>query len=134
MRIYFAHSKKLDYEKEYYEPIENSKLLKQHELIFPHKVARDSYYSRDFYRGLDLVIAEVSYPGTGLGIEIGWIYDDKTPLYCLHKKGMVSSLSLRSATENIIEYDSIQEMVDIIEDIIKNEKLSNNIDVPKDIY
>jgi hypothetical protein len=120
MKIYFAHSRKFDYENEYYKPIENSILLKQHELIFPHKPVRDSYYSRDFYKNLDLVIAEVSYPGTGLGIEIGWAYDDNTPIYCFHRKGMSSSSSLRSATNNIIEYDSTEEMVHKIEEIIKN--------------
>jgi hypothetical protein len=118
MKIYFAHSKRFDYESEYYKPIEESLLLKQHELIFPHKPARDSYYSRDFYRDLDLVIAEVSYPGTGLGIEIGWVYDDNTPIYCFHRKGADFSSSLRSATDNIIEYDSIEEMVSKIESIV----------------
>ena len=64
-----------------------------------------------------LFIAECSYPATGLGIELGWAFDDNTPIYCLHKKGTEVSGSIYAITQNILEYKDIDEMLEIIEKI-----------------
>ena len=54
MRIYFGHSRKIDFLSQYYEPISNSNILATETLIFPHKNNEDNYNSREFYSTLDL--------------------------------------------------------------------------------
>ncbi len=85
MGIYVVHSKSIDYINEIYKPIRNSEYLKQFDIVFPHEKDSNSYNDRSFYKDFDLVIAEVSEPGTGIGIELGWFYDDNVPIYCISK-------------------------------------------------
>lgn len=128
MKIYIAHSKSFDYQNELYVPIRNDKTLSVHEVLLPHEFSNTSSNRRDFYKDIDLFIAECSYPATGLGIELGWAFDDNTPIYCLHKKGTEVSRSIYAITQNILEYKDIDEMLEIIEKItIKcNQKRNSN--------
>lgn len=113
MKIYVAHSKDIDYKSKLYQPLRNCKVLKNEQLIFPHEISKDSYNTRDFYKSLDLFIAEVSIPATGLGIELGWAYDDNLPIYCLYKKGKKPSSSIYSITDQVLEYQNEKELVEI---------------------
>ena len=121
MKIYIAHSKDFDYKNELYLPIRNDKELKKLEIILPHEISNISSNTRDFYRSIDLFIAECSYPAVGMGIELGWVYDDNIPIYCIHKKGIRTSNSIKAVTSDIYEYKSVDEMLEIIKDIIKKE-------------
>ncbi len=118
MKIYIAHSKGFDYQNELYAPVRNDEALKQYEVILPHEFSNTSSNTRDFYRNLDLLIAECSYPATGLGIELGWAFDDNTPIYCIHKRGTKVSGSIYAVTENVFEYNDIDDMLSIIEKIV----------------
>ena len=118
MKIYIAHSRDFDYINELYLPLKNSDFFKEHDVILPHD--GDNYkHDRDFYKNIDLVIAEVSFPSTGLGIELGFLYDDNKPIYCIHKDNMRISSSINAITKNIYEYKNNEKMLIIINDIIK---------------
>lgn len=71
---------------------------------------------------MDLFIAEVSMPATGLGIELGWAYDNNIPIYCISKKGKKISGSLKSITDKFYQYETIEELKKIIELIIEENK------------
>ncbi len=120
MKIYFAHSKDFDFKEEYYKPIRNNYKLREHEIFLPHEEEEHSSNSRSFYKSLDIIIAECSLPATGLGIELGFAYDDKKPIYCLYKKGAKISGSLNSVTNHFYEYDGTDEMIKIINKIIED--------------
>lgn len=122
MRIYFAHSRDFNFSDEYYKPIEESEELKKETLLFPHKDGANEKNSRDFYSSLDLLIAEVSFKATGLGIELGYAKDDEIPIYCFYKKGTNPSSSIQSVTDEIIEYETKKELVDKIVEIVNNLK------------
>ena len=77
---------------------------------YSHEDDPDFYYYEDF----DLVIAEVSNASTGMGIELGFFYDSKVPIYCIHKGDY--SKAIEVLTKNIIKYDNI---VKVIREIIK---------------
>jgi hypothetical protein len=124
MKIYIAHAKAYDYINELYKPIRESELSKEHEIILPHELDDKSSTSREFYRSLDLFIGEVSYSATGLGIELGWAYDDEIPLYCIHKEETRIKGSIYAITNNIYEYTD-ETLVDTINHIIKLEKEKN---------
>ena len=68
----------------------------------------------------DLVICEVSKPSTGLGIEMGFVYDNNIPIYCLYEKGTNYSKSIEVVSNSIIEYDGINDFILKIKEIIKS--------------
>ncbi len=133
MKIYIAHSKDFDYKNELYNPIRELEENINHEIILPHEKNDKSSNTRDFYKKIDLMIAECSYPATGLGIELGWVYDDNIPIYCIYKKGNKISGSTKSVTDNIIEYTNIEEMQTIIKSIIKIEEIKKRKIIRKKI-
>jgi len=121
MKIYVAHSRDMDYINELYNPLRAESFFKAHELILPHENNNNCYNERNFYKNIDIIIAECSEPSTGLGIEIGWAYDDNKKIYCLYKKGKRYSDSIRLITNNFYEYSNSKEIIEIIREIINKE-------------
>jgi hypothetical protein len=116
MKIYFGHSKVDGFEEKYYNPIKGN--LEKYGIVLPHDIDHNAYQGREFYKTIDIFIAEVSAPATGLGIELGYADDDKTSIYCIYKKGTKPSGSLRTITNNFYEYEDTSDMIRIIEEII----------------
>lgn len=111
MRIYVAHPTSLDYEKYIYIPLRSDSFLNQHELILPHEASSNIHSSREGYKNVDLVIAECSQPSTGMGIELGWFFDDDKPIFCFYKNGMKPSSALEAVAKEIIEYSDSEDFV-----------------------
>lgn len=126
MRIYIGHSKKFNYKEELYIPLRNDDFFKSHELLLPHEENASSSNSRDFYKSIDLFIAECSDPGTGLGIELGWCYDDGIDIYCIYRSNKKLSNSIRCITDNIYEYKDSCDMISLVKRIV--EEVENNLD------
>ncbi len=122
MKIYVAHSREYDYKKELYVPIRSSEKLREYEIILPHEESSVTSNTRNFYKDIDLIIAECSYPSIGLGIELGWAFDDNIPVYCIHKRDIKISGSINAITQNIYEYSNVDEMLSIIENILSLEQ------------
>ena len=123
MRIYIAHPTSIDYKKEIYKPLRDDDFFLEHELILPHENGDSIGNSRDDYKNYDIVIAECSEPSIGVGIELGWLYDDKKPIYCFVKSGLHPSNAVISIAEEMIEYDNAQNFVEKVKTAIKK-KLS----------
>jgi len=121
MRIYIAHSKKFNYIDDLYVSLRNDDFFKEHELILPHEESASSSNSRDFYKSLDLFIAECSETGTGLGIELGWCYDDGISIYCIYQSDKKLSNSIKCITDNIYEYKNSNEILSLIKKIVVKE-------------
>lgn len=111
MKIYVSHSKNSDFVKELYTPLKEAKL--PIEFIFPHEEGSDPYDSKLLFErhGCDYVLAEVSNPATGQGIELGWADTFKTPIMCFYKTGTKPSGSLKKIADKIIEYSNDKELV-----------------------
>ncbi len=110
MKIYVAHSTNSDYINDIYKPIKAANELKMYEIIFPHE--EDNYlHARDYYNDFSLAICEISNPSTGLGIELGFLYDSKVPIYCFYKHGKDYSKSIAAITDNIYEYSDTVDFV-----------------------
>jgi hypothetical protein len=107
MKIYVAHSRGFDFKNELYSPIRQSELSKQNEIILPHEFSNASYSSKELFqnRKIDLLIAEVSYPATGLGIELGWANLLGVKIACIYKEDKVVSGSVKSISDKIISYN-----------------------------
>lgn len=112
MKIYISHSKNSNFLEELYKPLRESDLASKHEFIFPHS---DSTFinSKDIFssRGCDMVIAEVSTPATGVGIELGWANAFNVPIICVHKTGSKISGSLSVVAKEILEYSDSADLI-----------------------
>ena len=118
MNIYFSHSSKYDYNNKLYNPIKNSKLCESHDFFFPHDNDNNAINTKLIISNSDLVIAEVSLPATGQGIELGWADYATTPILCIYEKGSNISSSLKFITDNFIEYENEEDMINKIDDFI----------------
>lgn len=111
MKIYVCHSKNFDYQNELYKPLKEANLPV--EFIFPHEEGLNPYNSKELFEkhGCDYVLAEVSYPATGQGIELGWADVFGIPILCFHKTGTTPAKSLNVLTNKIIEYGDSLDLV-----------------------
>ena len=121
MKIFVSHSNKTDYVEELYIPIRSSDLDGRHEFFLPHE-SEQSINTKEEIQSSDLLLAEVSFPATGSGIEIGWADAAHIPLVFIYKEGAKVSNSVRHLTDQIIEYSSTTDLIT---------KLSNYLDSNK---
>lgn len=111
MKIYVSHSKNFDYENELYKPIRESKLNSQYDFFLPHEGAQ-SVNTRDIIKASDFVLAEVSFPATGQGIELGWANMLNVPILCASKKEVKISGSLKYITDQFMTYLDSNDLID----------------------
>lgn len=114
MQIFVSHSTAFNYEAELYRPIRRSELEKQHYITFPHEHG-SNFNTQKAIEESDLIIAEVSYPSTGQGIELGWAYRYKVPIICIYKKGQKYSHSLKFISNHFVEYENSQTMAETLQ-------------------
>ena len=116
MKIYISHSSKYDYMSKIYNPIKNSNLIRSNTFFLPHE--NKVINTKEIISNSDLVIAEVSLPTTGQGIELGWADYAKIPILCVYEKGTKISSSLKFITNDFIEYEDINDMINKISNFI----------------
>ena len=122
MKIYFGHSRNFDYKDELYRPVRESILDKEHEIIFPHEHDDQPFNSKESLRTCNLMIAEASFPATGLGIEIGWADFLELPLLAIHRRGSHLSGSVRAMAVKILQYSGEEEMINGLTKLIADYK------------
>lgn len=120
MKIYIAHSTQFDYQEELYKPLRDSQLSTKNEIIFPHEKSLELFNSKEYFDNCDLVIAEVSFPSIGMGIELGWANDKGVKVICIFKNGTKYSHSLQSVSKDFIEYTNDVDMVKKLTQLIEN--------------
>ncbi len=115
MRIYVSHKRTEDNPQFY-----DLKIL-DHNFIFPHEVSQQSFNTKELFqnKSCDLVLAEVSEPSTGQGIELGWANLLGIPVLCVYKTGSKISNSLKQVTKNFIEYDGIEDLQTKVAEALK---------------
>lgn len=118
MKIYVAHSSGFDYEEELYKPLRNSSLNNKHEIVLPHEHSPELFDTKEYLDNCDLVIAEGSFPSTGMGIELGWADMKGVRIVCLYKKGSKNSSKLNAVTKEFIEYSSPEDLISKLEDLL----------------
>lgn len=103
MKVYLTHSKEIDYKALY----NTLKQIKNVDFILPYENSEVPLDSSRIIKNkeCDLVLAEVSLPSTGQGIELGWADYNKIPILCIYKKGSNTSRSLQFITKDLIDYE-----------------------------
>ena len=121
MKIYISHSRNFNYQRDLYEPLKNSSLAQEHEFIFPHIDSEKPFESKKTFEANEcqLIIAEVSLPSTGQGIELGWANMKQLPIIALHNSQAKISGSLAGLCKKIIPYkNTIAEIIDELKQAI----------------
>lgn len=118
MIIQIWHSQSSEYKMELYDPIKGSDLFQEHSWIFPHDGVEVN--SRETLQTVTIFIAEVSYPSTGLGIELWFasVYGKK--ILCIYKIWSKLSSSHKYITSDFIEYDTSWDMVEKLTTFLKS--------------
>ena len=114
MKIYIGHSKELNFKDDLYLPIRESQLNSENEIILPHEIYQEAsdFVTKDIIKTCDVMVAEVSFPATGLGIELGWANAFERPIICIYRKGSKISGSLKVVCENFIEYIDKEDLIE----------------------
>lgn len=115
MKIYLAHSTWFDFHNELYKFIRGSKIDQQHEVILPHEKNDKQFSSKEFFTsGCDVMVAEISWPSTGLGIELGWASMQNIPIIFLYRKWASISWALKTISKDFLEYEHPSEISEIL--------------------
>lgn len=104
--VYISHSSSMDYKKLYSElgKIEGVKF------IFPHAKSKRPKNSKFLIKKCSLVIADVSKPSHGVGIELGWAHIFGVPIIFIFKQGAKPSSSLKLFSRKFIKYKRFDEL------------------------
>lgn len=113
MKLYLTHSSGYDYRTELYEPLKIA-FANEHEIFFPHETTSNGVKSKDIIATCDLVLAEVSFPSTGQGIELGWADAFNVPIICFYQTDSKVSSALRFISKSMAEYDTGEKMVSLL--------------------
>ena len=117
MNIVVTHSNNYDFFNELYAPIKKDSNLKMHNIHLPEE--NRAINTKELIKNCDIVIAEVSYPATGQGIELGWADYANKPIYCIHKTGSKYSSSLKFITSQFYPYSDERELIATLNMIIE---------------
>lgn len=120
-KIYFAHSTGFDYKNELYKPIRESTLNKEYYFLLPHEKSDAPFNSKEFFKNeANLIIAEISYPSTGMGIELGWADSLGLPIIEIAKKNTKYSSSPTVIAKEVIEYENSKDLIEKLTIVLKN--------------
>ena len=109
MIIQVWHNQDYDFRTELYNPIKDSVFFDSHTWIFPHDDI--VVISRESLKEVDIFITEVSKPSTWLGIEIWFATLYGKRIICLYKSWVSVSWSLKYVSEDFIEYENQDDMI-----------------------
>ena len=115
--VYISHSSNMDYEKELYQPLLSSKLADMYNFILPHSEKYKDIDTKNILIKSSCLIAEVSFPGTGIGLELGRAESNNIPIICVIKKGYKCSSSVKRNFK-VIEYSDRKDLVNKLEKLI----------------
>lgn len=105
----------MDYKRDFYDLVRQSSVYANHDCIFPHETDENSWNDRAFYQTIDLFVAEISHPSTGLGIELGWASEAGCKIVCVHKADVSPSAAIRSVCQDVMAYKNHDELIALFE-------------------
>lgn len=118
MKVFVSHATSFNFKDELYKPIKESDLFSKHEFFFPHETDVIFDTKGAIQNVFDVVLAEVSFPSTGQGIELGWAEDKNKKVICVYKTGTKPSGSLKIITDTILEYSDTSDLISKLSSVL----------------
>lgn len=110
MKLFVAHASDFDFRAKLYEPLRQSPLNAEHEIILPQETGREAM-TRELIAGCDALIIDVSRPSTGAGIEAGWASAAGVPIIAVYEIGSTVSNAITYVTPQVLSYESPADLV-----------------------
>lgn len=118
MKVYVAHSSDFDYVNKLYRPLRESALNSEHDFFLPHEKG-DIRETKELMKECDLLLADVSMPSTGEGIEMGRAEAIGLRIACIYERGSRVSSALRFVSDIFVEYNDPQDMIRKVADLLQ---------------
>lgn len=122
LKVYFVHSRRIDYNNDIYLPVLRSNILSKHTLIFPETNANKDTYYKDLMEKADIFIVDLTNPDTGLNMELKESILLKKPILALAKRSIGYEEKYQKLLKNVIGYDNPQELVSYVERFVESYK------------
>ena len=126
LNIYIIHSTKFDYNNYLFKRLLASKVCLAHNLVLPMTKENQAKYTKDLMNEADLIIAEVSHPSFGLGLELKWLQKFDKPKLFISLDNQVPK-KYKKLVSNFTETNETNYIKTIEDFIIQNAKEMINI-------
>lgn len=122
MKIYISHSSAYDYNLDLYQPLKEASFFSDYEFILPHQESATPLPVKELFNSkkINFVIAEISLPSTGQGIELAWANENNIQVVCFFKENSKYSSSLKFISNKFIEYKNQEDLINKIEAVLKS--------------
>jgi hypothetical protein len=122
-RIYFIHSRKIDYNDLIYLPVLRSEVLHTHELMLPESENLKNVYYKDLINDADLIVVELSNPDIGFNMELKQAILSRKPILALANKKIGFDMKYQKLLKNVYGYETEKEFREYVEKfVLKHEK------------
>lgn len=122
-RIYFIHSRKIDYNDLIYLPVLRSEVLHTHELMLPESENLKNVYYKDLINDADLIVVELSNPDLGFNMELKQAILSRKPILALANKKIGFDMKYQKLLKNVYVYETEKEFREYVEKfVLKHEK------------
>jgi hypothetical protein len=109
LRIVVTHSSDLCWKKEFYNLLRMFR-SDECEIFLPQDDGVKEKITKEMIKNCDFVIAEVSFPSTGQGIELGWADVFSKKIYCFNFARSTPSSALRAVAEEFVPYNGMEDL------------------------
>lgn len=108
--VYVSHATSFDFRRDLYPAFGAG-------FILPHAAGSDPYPVRLHLAAGNIraVVAEVSHPSTGQGIELAWAQDAGVPIQAVYRHGCSPSGSLRAVCGEMHSYHDLDDLARLVE-------------------
>ena len=122
-KIYFIHSRKIDYNDLIYLPVLRSEVMHTHELMLPESENLKNVYYKDLINDADLIVVELSNPDLGFNMELKQAILSRKPILALANKKIGFDMKYQKLLKNVYGYETEKEFREYVEKfVLKHEK------------
>lgn len=122
-RVYVGHSSSFDFKGELYAVLRDSSLSERFTFVFPHETSSGPVQTQKILPSCSFMLAEASYPSTGLGIELGFAFALGVPIIFLVRKGSSVSSSLKVVSDIFVFYEGKADLCDALSSVLREQGL-----------
>lgn len=127
-RIYFIHSRKIDYNELIYLPVLRSKVLHNHELMLPESEDLKNEYYKDLINKADLIVVELTNPDIGFNMELKQAILSRKPMLAVANKTIGFDMKYQKLLKNVYGYSNEAEFRELVEKFVAKHQNDETVD------